>query len=203
MKNKIIPLMIGTYMLLQPAAALAKRYDGPIREISVKVVYDEEYASKAKKRKHIAIVEKASKTLEEQVGIRLVIKGEGHWDSDDHQNNIHLSRREMEAEAGQGEYEILIGVTGQEYRETKRDRDGRLTEKVTYGVAEGLGFGNSVLICGDYNWPELLAEHEILHLFGAEHTNALFSVMNTEPSSKRIDKKNKEIILRKKNRWFK
>ena len=42
MKNKIIPLMIGTYMLLQPAAALAKRYDGPIREISVKVVYDEE-----------------------------------------------------------------------------------------------------------------------------------------------------------------
>ena len=108
MKNKIIPFLIGTFLTVTTSCTtlpMTKGYEGPIREVSVKVVYDEEYAHQAKKKKHIKIVEKASKPLEEQVGIKLVIKEEGYWDSDDYQNSMHLSRMEMEAEAGHGKSE--------------------------------------------------------------------------------------------------
>lgn len=168
---------------------------GP-RKIYVKAAVDEEYSGRYWKDVIKRDIKRSSEIFEKQLGIELILTGIERWDSDDElckKETIEELKKEVPLENN----DIVIGFTRQNY-----DKHMDKPEYTYWAIAEGVGFGNYILITSELSRRQVIS-HEVAHLFDADHSPDEKSIMyHRVNSATTFDEKNKKKILKNKYQNF-
>ncbi len=154
------------------------------------------------------LVEAASDHFEREFGIRLVAQSIGPWPLEERiLSTAHLLsylKEKFPLNEQGGSYDLLIGFTGENvdtYKGRARvDRIGNCQQGLGAYVVSSVS--GPFHYRGRYSEPELdvvALIHELGHIFGAEHTQDISSIMHENFDYRtEFDKKNREIILKNK-----
>lgn len=181
-----------------------------LRTVRVKAVVDPELQKKDPRWSEgvRGLVEAASDFFEREFGIRFVTRAVHPWPLAESTplTSVLLTglKKRVPLNDQDGSYDLVIAFTGQQI---DRSRGRARVDRI--GNCED-GLGNYVVsfvsrpfrYAGPLAKPELdvlALVHELGHIFGAEHTQDIYSIMH-EPFGRRddFDQKNRAIILRNK-----
>ena len=124
------------------------------------------------------IIERASRSLEYQFGIKLVLVGIETW-SPQTQDSLFLAKKELESQISLEDCDVVIGLTGKiNYREAIGC--GEIPQGGSLGnyIALSLYFPETVkwlgYIFNSYRFQSYLLVHELGHNFGAVHSEEIY-----------------------------
>lgn len=190
------------------ASSCALSQSGPQRVARVKVLADSRFQEQDPRWRDTAaaLIQAASDYLEREFGIRLVTASLEPWRLEERIASMAgLLRRLKEDYPLDGESDLVVAFTRENINvySSGRARVDRIGD-----CREGLGRYVVSWVSGPHRYrgpdsePELDALaliHEIGHIFGAEHSREIDSVMHEDFAYRtEFDKKNREIILRNK-----
>jgi hypothetical protein len=154
------------------------------------------------------LVEAASDYFEREFGIRLLTSKIGPWAPERGTRSTALLlerlQNDMPLKDGQGTYDLVVGFT----REPVNAYPGLGYVDRIGNCAQGLGnyVVSSVSERFRYHGPNteletdlLVLIHELGHIFGAEHTEDMGSIMHEDFAYRReLDQKNRAVIMKNK-----
>ena len=168
----------------------ARRAAVPLRELTVRVVADEEFRATAGVRWGTDVrarLRRASKFLERELRVTLRVVAVARWKSDDDAARLQDLHRAATIEFERDDVDLVVAFTSQH-----RGRGGASYDR---GVA--FYFGRSIIVrtgmpsaAGAWPYEDETVLHELLHVFGAWHVDDPTSVMRADksgPPATRLD----------------
>lgn len=202
-RSLIFLFIIATFFLSRTTPASAQ--DNSSRNIAVTVFADSELLEKnaeQTEREIKEIIEFVANIFKKEFGAILVLRAIKPWEFPRGETEINASRAlvDIQQKPEYKDSDIILGFTKKNlYRMRTVTNDDTLVQQKEY--VGGLAFiADKVAVIQN---DELIALHEVGHIFGANHSKDASSVMYQYPQSKNFDNENKIIIQKNiKERFF-